>query len=38
MYNTTMLNRKVTHLAPQPNFSGSVVLWAICEDLIQGIE
>ena len=38
MYNTIMLNRKVTRLVPQPNFLGSVVLWQICEDPIQGTE
>ena len=38
MYNTIMLNRKVAHLVPQPNFNGVVSLWQICEDGIQGIE
>ena len=33
-----MLNRKVAHLIPQPNFNEVVVLWQICEDKIQGIE
>jgi len=34
-----MLNRKLTHLlAPQPNFGGSVALWAICEDPVRGFE
>lgn len=33
-----MLNREVAHLVPQPNFLGSVMLWQICEDGIQGIE
>jgi len=33
-----MLNRKVAHIVPQPNFSGVEILWLICEDAIQGIE
>ena len=33
-----MLNRKVTHLLPQPNFSGVANLWTICEDGVQGTE
>jgi hypothetical protein len=33
-----MLNRKTTYLLPQPNLNGSVDLWAICEEGIQGIE
>jgi len=33
-----MLNRKVTYLVPQPNFEGSAVLWAICEDPYRGSE
>ena len=33
-----MLNRKVTHLVPQPNLNGSVILWSICEEGIQGNE
>jgi len=33
-----MLNRKVAHLLPQPNLLGSVGLWMICEDWIQGTE
>jgi hypothetical protein len=26
-----MLNRKITHLVPQPNLNGGASLWAICE-------
>ena len=33
-----MLNRKVTHLVPKPNFNEVVGLWTICEDPIQGTE
>jgi len=33
-----MLNRKVAHLVPQPNLNGSVVLWSIFEQGIQGTE
>jgi hypothetical protein len=34
-----MLNRKLTHLIPQPNLGGSVNLWLIeCEDLPRGSE
>jgi len=33
-----MLNRKMTHLVPQPNLGGSVELWTICEDSIRGSE
>jgi hypothetical protein len=33
-----MLNRKMTHLVPQPNLGGVVNLWTICEEGIQGNE
>jgi hypothetical protein len=33
-----MLNRKVTHLIPQPNLNGGASLWAICEDIPRGSE
>jgi hypothetical protein len=33
-----MLNHKLSYLVPQPNFEGSAVLWAICEDGIRGNE
>jgi len=33
-----MLNRKITHLVPQPNLDGGASLWAICEETIRGNE